>query len=137
MPKDCSNIFSPEELEYLNMAADDYGWYVWTDDTKSVIEGLCARRLMAANGDFKVIRKVNERRAHSVGEVPRPAASITRYYELIGEGRLAFHALRQRQAGKPTSIVPSVQVLSEVRKAIKPEVVRMHSSMANLDALRA
>jgi len=137
MLKDYSKIFSSAELEYLNAAADDYGWYVWTDETRSIIEGLCARRLMAANGDFKVIRKANERHAHSIGEVPRSAASITRYYELIGEGRIAFHSLRQREAGKPTALASSFQALSEARKAVKPEIVRLRSSMTNLGALRA
>jgi len=136
MQKDYSQIFSPAELEYLNNAADDYGWYVWTNETKSIIEGLCARRLMAANGDFKVLNKQNARLAHSVGEIPRTAASITRYYELIGEGRIAFHALRNRQTGKPTALAPSLQTLSEARK-VKPEVARLRSSMANLDGLRA
>ncbi|MDQ0392793.1 hypothetical protein [Labrys monachus] len=137
MPIDYLNIFSPDELEYLNAAADDYGWYVWTDETRSIIEGLCARRLMAANGDFKVIRKANDRRAHLAGEVPRTAASITRYYELIGEGRIAFHALRNRQVGKPTALAPSLQALSEARKAVKPEILRLRSSLANVEALRA
>jgi hypothetical protein len=137
MQKDYTSIFSPVELEYLNSEADDYGWYVWTSETRSVIEGLCARRLMAANGDFKVIRKGNERRANGIGEIPRTAASITRYYELIGEGRIAFHALRLGQSGKPVGVTPSMQALSEQKRQVKPEIARLRSSMATLEALRA
>ncbi|MDZ5451737.1 hypothetical protein [Labrys sp. ZIDIC5] len=87
-------VFSVEELEFLRTQADDYGWYVWTEETRPIIEGLCARRLMAANGDFKVVPKDGQHRANLEGHAPRAADAMLRYYELIGAGRMAFHMVQ-------------------------------------------
>ncbi|WP_448951609.1 hypothetical protein [Labrys neptuniae] len=87
-------IFSAEELEFLSTHADDYGWYLWTDESRPVIEALCARRLMAANGDFKVVPKEGEHRANLEGHAPRAADLVLRYYELIGAGRIAYHRVQ-------------------------------------------
>jgi hypothetical protein len=87
-------VFSVEELEFLRTQADDYGWYVWTEETRPIIEGLCARRLMAANGDFKVVPKDGQHRANLDGHAPRAADAMLRYYELIGAGRMAFHMVQ-------------------------------------------
>ncbi|CAM5764130.1 hypothetical protein LMIY3S_01043 [Labrys miyagiensis] len=97
MQDNYSAIFSPEEIEFLRTSADEYGWYVWTDETRPMIETLCARRLMAANGDFKVVAKEEHQRANLSGHGPRAADTVQRYYELIGAGRIAFHVLQHRR----------------------------------------
>jgi hypothetical protein len=97
MQDEYSTIFTTEELEFLLASADDYGWYVWTDETRPMIETLCARRLMAANGDFKVVSKEEHPRANLNGHGPRAADTVLRYYELIGSGRIAFHVLQHRR----------------------------------------
>jgi len=84
-------VFSTAELHFLEKHADSYGWYASTDDTRDLIQALCARGLMAANGDFKVRGRrsgpfLGRDRKQRPGENPR-------YYELIGQGCLAFHAL--------------------------------------------
>jgi hypothetical protein len=89
-----SAIFTAEELEYLRTGADEYGWYIWTEETRPIIEALCARRLMAANGDFKVVASQDHMRANLSGHGPRVADAVLRYYELIGAGRIAFHVLQ-------------------------------------------
>lgn len=100
-----SSIFSPEELDFLRAHADEYGWYLWTDETRPVIEALCTRRLMAANGDFKVVAKEEHHRAHLSGHGPRVADAVQRYYELIGVGRIAFHVLQHRP---PAMVAPAL-----------------------------
>jgi hypothetical protein len=102
MQNNYSHIFSPAELEYLKSGADDYGWYVWTDETRAIIEGLCARRLMAPNGDFKVISKSGERQANLAGHAS-PTLDILRYYELVGLGRIAFQSVRNQHTHPATS----------------------------------
>ncbi|GLS19583.1 hypothetical protein GCM10007874_26000 [Labrys miyagiensis] len=97
MPDTYSSIFTAEELEFLRANADEYGWYVWNDETRPIIEALCARRLMAANGDFKVVAKEEHLRANLAGHGPRVADAVVRYYELIGTGRIAFHVLQHRR----------------------------------------
>jgi hypothetical protein len=104
MQNNYSHIFSSAELKYLKTEADEYGWYVWTETTRPIIEGLCARRLMAANGDFKVIGKPGERHANLAGHASPAHDTILRYYELVGVGRIAFQALRNGpEASRPTS----------------------------------
>ncbi len=98
-------IFTSEELEFLRTGADEYGWYVWTEETRPMIEALCARRLMAANGDFKVMAKDEHRRANLSGHGPRVADTVQRYYELIGAGRIAFHVL---QHSRPAMTAPAL-----------------------------
>lgn len=93
MKESQSAIFSAEELEFLRTQADEYGWYVWTEETRPMIETLCARRLMAANGDFKIVPRDGEHRANLEGHVPRAAETMLRYYELIGAGRIAYHVI--------------------------------------------
>jgi|EndMetStandDraft_6_1072998.scaffolds.fasta_scaffold753373_1 hypothetical protein len=97
MQDNYSAIFTPEEFKFLLSGADEYGWYIWTDETRPIIEALCARRLMAANGDFKVVASEEHRRANLSGHGPRAADSVLRYYELIGVGRIAFHVLQHRR----------------------------------------
>jgi hypothetical protein len=96
MKEDYSAIFTAEEMTFLSSDADEYGWYIWTDETRPMIEALCARRLMAANGDFKVVGHEENHRANLTGQGPRVADAVVRYYELIGTGRIAFHLLQQR-----------------------------------------
>jgi hypothetical protein len=98
MKNNTSDIFTFEEIEFLKKEADDYGWYAWTNETRSIIESLCARRLMAANGDFKVIPRGH---VNLVGHASRGAEAIVKYFELIGEGRIAFHALHHGEAETP------------------------------------
>jgi hypothetical protein len=90
------DIFSSAEIEYLKNEADSFGWYVWTEESKPIIEALCTRRLMAANGDFKVqaFRSSGPAAplAASVGESGR-SATMARYFELIGAGKVAFSNL--------------------------------------------
>lgn len=93
MQESQSAIFSAEELDFLRTQADDYGWYVWTEETRPMIESLCARRLMAANGDFKIVPREGQRHANLDGHAPRMADTMLRYYELIGAGRIAFHVI--------------------------------------------
>jgi hypothetical protein len=78
-----SGPFSAEELAYLRSEADDFGWYVWTPDAAPIIEALCARGLMAANGDFKI-----------AGFASGRASPSAKYFELIGAGKAAFIAIR-------------------------------------------
>lgn len=102
-------VFSVEELEFLCTQADDYGWYIWTEQTRPMIEALCARRLMAANGDFKVVPKDGQHHANLEGHAPRTADTVLRYYELIGAGRIAYHMV---QHPRPTM---TATPLTEVR----------------------
>jgi hypothetical protein len=105
MQDNYSAIFTAQELEFLRTGADDYGWYIWTDETRPLIEGLCARRLMAANGDFKVVSNHDHQRANLSGHGPRAADAVLRYYELIGAGRIAFHVL---QHNPPVTSAPAL-----------------------------
>jgi hypothetical protein len=93
-----SNILSPAEVEFLKVEADDYGWYVWTDRTRPMIQALCARHLMAANGDFKVVgaNDTETQKACLVGHASPRVGSLLRYFELIGVGRVAFRALHSQ-----------------------------------------
>jgi hypothetical protein len=102
-----SNILSPAEVEFLKAEADDYGWYVWTDRTQPMIQALCARHLMAANGDFKVVgaNDTEAQKACLVGHASPRVGSLLRYFELIGLGRVAFRAL-QGQSILRQGIVP-------------------------------
>jgi hypothetical protein len=103
MERNYSSTFTEAEVDYLNTACDAYGWYVWTEETRSIIANLCARRLMAANGDFKVIAKIDKPAAGRLGNA---APTIARYFELIGEGRAAFRILRNnRPASRSTNAV--------------------------------
>jgi hypothetical protein len=98
MKTNYSDLFSPAELEFLKAEADDYGWYVWTDRTRPMILALCARHLMAANGDFKVVgtNDTEIQKACLVGHAPPKVETLLRYFELIGVGRLAFRALQSQ-----------------------------------------
>jgi len=96
MPDSASGIFSAEELAYLRAEADDLGWYVWTPDAAPIIDGLCSRGLMAANGDFKVAGFVGGIPLDLAARVSSGKASPTaKYFELIGPGKAAFYAIRR------------------------------------------
>ncbi|GLS20979.1 hypothetical protein GCM10007874_39960 [Labrys miyagiensis] len=97
MNKSYSKVFSPAELEFLSNEADQYGWYVWTERTGPVIRGLCARHLMAANGDFKVVSACDAQGVCLVGHTQPKIGAMLRYFELIGLGRFAFQALRNAE----------------------------------------
>ena len=105
-----SDIFSPAELEFLKAEADDYGWYVWTDRTRPMIRALCARHLMAANGDFKIVgtNDTEIQKACLVGHAPPKVGTLLRCFELIGVGRVAFQAL-QGQATSHAGSAPLVR----------------------------
>jgi hypothetical protein len=101
-----SNILSPAEVEFLKVEADDYGWYVWTDRTHPMIQALCARHLMAANGDFKVVgaNDTETQKACLVGHTSPRVGSLLRYFELIGLGRVAFRALQGQSILRPGNV---------------------------------
>jgi hypothetical protein len=100
MQNDYSNVFTLTELDYLRTEADDYGWYVWTEESRPIIEALCTRRLMAPNGDFKVVGYGGEANASQAGHGTWIKGTVSRYFELIGVGRIAFHALNKQEPHK-------------------------------------
>lgn len=59
-----AQLFSAAEFRFLVKHADGYGWYASTAETRDLIQALCARGLMAANGDFKVRLRRTARRHH-------------------------------------------------------------------------
>ncbi|MDQ0391092.1 hypothetical protein [Labrys monachus] len=100
------NVFSPSEIGFLESKADKFGWYVFTDETRAMIQGLCARGLMAANGDFKVSPRTDAAGHGEHGE------GKPRYYELVGKGCLAFRALRRADRGVGPAAEPELAELS-------------------------
>lgn len=124
-----SNILSPAEVEFLKVEADDYGWYVWTDRTYPMIQALCGRHLMAANGDFKVVgaNDTETQKACLVGHTSPRVGSLLRYFELIGLGRVAFRAVQGQSILRP-GIAPLARRAPTMPRRPTPSQAEAHRS---------
>lgn len=85
--------FTPEEVDFLKTAANERGWYLYSENARPIIDGLCERGLMAANGAFKMIEQADPAVTRIAGiEVPH-AGKLVSYYCLIRFGNTAFRSL--------------------------------------------
>jgi hypothetical protein len=87
-------VFSDEELEFLRTNANERGWYLYSENARPIIDGLCERGLMGATGAFKPIDKGETISLFGVKTVP--LMELVSYYALIRYGKTAFRELEAR-----------------------------------------